>query len=86
MKWLIMLMMVVLPVIASAEDEAAPAPDPGAPAVESQIDPGTQDPARDGDPARPAEAVEKAPAKQGDKDGNSGVRFQSIDDLNKVGR
>ena len=89
MKWLIILMMVVLPTIASAEDEVVPIPDPavsGVPLVEPQIDPAAQEPGRDGDPAKPAEAAEKAPAKRGDKDENSGVRFQSIDDLNKVGK
>lgn len=90
MKWLIILMVVVMPVITFAEDEGAPGADPaafaGAPEVESPSEPRTQEPGRDGDPAKTLEGAEKAPATRGDKDVNSGVRFQSIEDLNKLGR
>ena len=89
MKWLIILMVVVLPVIASAEDEGAPVPDPaasGAPEVESQSDQRTQEPGRDADPVKPVDTAEKVPSPRVDKDVNSGVRFQSIEDLNKLGR
>ena len=90
MKWFIILLMIVLPVIAVAEDEGAPPViEPAgaeAPAAETQDGQGTMEPVRKDDAAKPAEPSDKGGAPQGNKDDSSGVRFQSIDDLNKLGR
>jgi hypothetical protein len=88
-KWLIILLVVALPVVVFAEDDGAPVTDPadsGAPVIESLGDQRAQEPVKDGEPAKPGDAVGKVPPPQGDKDDKSGVRFQSIEDLNKVGR
>jgi hypothetical protein len=88
-KWLIILLVVALPVVVCAEDEGAPVIDPadsGAPVVESSGDQRDQEPARDGEPAKHGDAAGKVPPPQGDKDEKSGVRFQSIEDLNKLGK
>jgi hypothetical protein len=88
-KWLIILLVVALPVVVFAEDEGTPVIDPadsGAPVVDSSGDQHAQEPVKDGEPAKTGDAVGKMPPPQGDKDDKSGVRFQSIEDLNKVGR
>jgi hypothetical protein len=88
-KWLIILLVVALPVVVFAEDEGAPVTDPadsGAPVVESSGDLRAQEPVRDGEPAKPGDTVGKVPPPQRDKDDKSGVRFQSIEDLNKLGK
>ena len=88
-KWLIILMVVALPVVVCAEDQGAPIIDPadsGVPVVESSGDQRAQEPAGDGEPAKPGNAMGKVPSPQGDKDEKTGVRFQSIEELNKLGR
>lgn len=89
MKWFIILIMIILPVIASADDDGAPVADPAAssgPEVETQGDPHAQEQVRDGDSAGSVDVAAKVPASRGDKDDKTGVRFQSIEDLNKLGR
>jgi hypothetical protein len=90
MKWFIILLMLVSPVIAVAEDEGAPAvAEPAvaeAPAAEAQDGQGAGEPGRAAEPAKPGEAGGKGGTPRSDKDDPSSVRFQSIDDLNKLGR
>lgn len=87
MKWLIMLLVAVLPVIASAEDDTAPVPDQAgstAPVVEEAPKvPDTPEQGKEPDPLKPAESVEKPPPKSEETGNASGVRFQSVDELNK---
>jgi hypothetical protein len=95
MKWFIILLMLVSPVIAVAEDEGAPpvaepaVAEPAvaeAPAAEAQDGQGAGEPGRAAEPAKPGEAGGKGGTPRSDKDDPSSVRFQSIDDLNKLGR
>lgn len=85
MKWFIVLILALLPVITCAEDERDQAAEPtgsGAPAVESPVDSSDQEPARDA--AKSTEPAEKAPEKKDNAGENSGVTFRSIDELNKM--
>jgi hypothetical protein len=91
MKWVIILLLLVSPVIAVAENEGAPpVAEPAvaeAPAADAKQDgQGAMEPGRIVDTAKPGDTSEKGGAPRGDKDDSSGVRFQSIDDLNKLGR
>ena len=95
MKWLIMLMLAVLPALAAAENEPAPAAPPAeeaAPAAEPAADAVTQDPSREpeapreGEPAPAAAPAEKGAAAKAGAGESSGVVFQSIDEMNKKWR
>ena len=101
MKWLILLMLAVLPAIAAAEDEPAPAAPPAeeaapaaetvpaaetAPAAEPAADAVTQDTPRAGEPVPAALPAEKGAAAKGGAGESSGVVFQSIDEMNKKWR
>jgi hypothetical protein len=85
MKWIIILMIAVLPVTVSAEDETVPGTDSGV-SVETQSDPGIQETGRDADPPKEVDSADKAPSTRTDQTENNGVRFKSIDDLNKGGK
>ena len=86
MKWLIIMLVVLMPVIGFGEEEGMPGADPsvsGAPEFEQQSDQSAQEPGRESEPAKPVDVTEKVPSTQSDKNVNSGVKFQTIEDLNK---
>ena len=88
MKWLIIMLVVLMPVIGYGEEEGMPG-DPsasGAPEFEQQSDPSAQEPVMEGEPAKSADTAGKALSPQSDKNVNSGVRFQTIEDLNKLAK
>jgi len=86
MKWILFLILALSPSFAYAESEGTPADESVTTTVESQSMQGLPEPQIDADSVKPAEKQDPVPLKQGEKDESANVRFQSIDDLNKIGR